>query len=280
MPLLEGKVALVTGAGRGIGRAVALAFASEGASLVLNDAGTSPDGTGSDPAVARAVADEAQALGAKAEVVDGSVADPRTSKRMVDAALERFRTVDVVVTCAGFVRDKSLVNASYEDFQELLQVQLGGTFLLFQAAAVVMKRQGSGSLIATTSSAGLLGNFAQSAYASASAGVHGLVRTASIELQRSGVRANAVAPLAKTRLTEHLPMFEHVDSMSPAHAAPVYTYLASDLSRSMTGMTLTVAGGRVSVLKLAETGSQFKQADGGIWRPEELADSWDNVRRS
>jgi NAD(P)-dependent dehydrogenase (short-subunit alcohol dehydrogenase family) len=152
--------------------------------------------------------------------------------------------------------------------------------LLFQAAAVVMKRQGSGSLIATTSSAGLLGNFAQSAYAAASAGVHGLVRTTSIELQRSGIRANAVAPLAKTRLTERLPMFEHVDSMSPEHVAPVYTYLASDLSRGMTGMTLTVAGGRVSLLRLSETGSQFKQADGGIWRPEELADSFQNVKRN
>jgi NAD(P)-dependent dehydrogenase (short-subunit alcohol dehydrogenase family) len=280
MPLLEGKVALITGAGRGVGRAVALAFASEGACLVLNDAGTAPDGTGSDPDVALGVQQEILGLGGQVEVVPGSVAEPATSQRMVEVARQRFGSVDVVVTCAGFVRDKSLVNATYEDFQALLQVQLGGTFLLFQAAAVEMKRQGSGSLIATTSSAGLLGNFAQSAHAAASAGVHGLVRTTSIELQRSGVRANAVAPLAKTRLTEHLPMFEHVDSMSPAHAAPVYTYLASDLSRSMTGMTLTVAGGRVSMLRLNETGSQFKQADGGIWRPEELADSWDNVRRN
>lgn len=279
MPILDGKVALVTGAGRGIGRAVALAFASEGASLVLNDAGTAPDGTGSDDEVIRAVEQQVRALGANVEVVAGSVAEPTTSQRMVDVAREQFGTVDVVVTCAGFARDTSLVNASYDDFQELVQVQLGGTFLLFQKAASVMKHQGSGSLVATTSSAGLLGNFAQVAHAAASAGVHGLVRTASIELQRSGVRVNAVAPLAKTRLTEHLPMFEHVDSMSPAHVAPVYTYLASDLSRSMTGMTLTVAGGRVSVLKLTETGSQFKQEDGGVWRPEELAFAWDNVRR-
>lgn len=280
MPLLDGKVALITGAGRGIGRAVALAFATEGATVVLNDAGTAPDGTGADPDVALAVQQELQALGARTLVIPGSIADPETSRRMVDGAVEHFGRVDVAVTCAGFSRDKSLVNASWDDFQALVQVQLGGTFLLFQAAAVVMKRQGSGSLIATTSNAGLLGNFAQSAYAAASAGVHGLVRTASIELQRSGVRANAVAPLAKTRLTEHLPMFEHVDSMSPAHVAPVYTYLASDLSRNMTGMTLTAAGGRVSVLRLNETGSQFKQGDGGIWRPEELADGWDNVRRN
>jgi NAD(P)-dependent dehydrogenase (short-subunit alcohol dehydrogenase family) len=280
MPLLEGKVALITGAGRGIGRAVALAFASEGANLVLNDAGTKADGTGSDPDVVLGVQQEVQALGARAEVVCSSVAEPSTSAHMVDLALQSFGSVDVVVTCAGFVRDTSLVNASYGDFEALVQVHLGGTFLLFQAAAVVMKRQGSGSLIATTSSAGLLGNFAQSAYAAASAGVHGLVRTTSIELQRSGIRANAVAPLAKTRLTERLPMFEHVDSMSPEHVAPVYTYLASDLSRGMTGMTLTVAGGRVSLLRLSETGSQFKQADGGIWRPEELADSFQNVKRN
>src|SRR5690606_23508758 len=118
---------------------------------------------------------------------------------------------------------------------------------------------------ATTSTAGLLGNFGQGAYAAAAAGVYGLVRTASIELQRHGVRANAVAPLAKTRLTEELPMFEHVDSMSPEHVAPVYVYLASDLSSDLTGVALTTAGGRVSMLRLTESSSHFKEADGGIW---------------
>lgn len=280
MSLLAGKVALITGAGRGIGRATALAFADAGAALVLNDLGCDPAGAGSDPAVLDDVVAEASSRGARVLGINGSVSHPSTVTTMVERALEAFGRVDSAVACAGILRDKSLANASVEDLDALWDVQVKGTFLLFQAAAAVMKRQGSGTLVATTSTAGLLGNYGQSAYSAASAAVHGLVRTASIELQRRGIRANAVAPLAKTRLTEHLPMFEHVETMSAEHVAPLYTFLASDASAALTGVTLTVAGGRVSLLRLAESASEFKEGDGGVWTPEELALHFTQTRRT
>jgi NAD(P)-dependent dehydrogenase (short-subunit alcohol dehydrogenase family) len=280
MSSLAGKVALITGAGRGIGRATALAFAEAGATLVLNDVGCGPDGTGSDPDVLAQVVREVTALGANVIGVDGSVADAQTTIQMVERALEKFGRVDSAIACAGILRDKSLSNASSDDLDALWDVQVKGTFLLFQAASAVMKRQTSGSLIATTSTAGLLGNYGQSAYAAASAAVHGLVRTASIELQRRGIRANAVAPLAKTRLTEHLPMFEHVDTMGPEHVAPLYLFLAGDSSAALTGVTLTVAGGRVSLLRLTETASEFKEGERGVWTPDELALHFTQTRRT
>lgn len=280
MSTLAGKVVLITGAGRGIGRATALAFADAGASLVLNDVGCGPDGTGADPAVLGAVVGEVSARGVGALGVNGSVADPATTLAMVDGAVREFGRVDAAVACAGILRDKSLSNAAVADLDALWDVQVKGTFLLFQAASAVMKRQGRGALVATTSTAGLLGNYGQSAYSAASAAVHGLVRTASIELQRRGIRANAVAPLAKTRLTEHLPMFEHVETMGPEHVAPLYTFLASDASEALTGVTLTVAGGRVSLLRLTETASEFKEANGGVWTPDELALHFAQTRRT
>jgi len=280
MSLLAGKVALITGAGRGIGRATALAFADAGAALVLNDLGCGPDGAGSDPAVLDDIVAETTKRGARVLGVNGSVSDPETVTTMVERALEAFGHVDSAVACAGILRDKSLANASVEDLDALWDGQVKGTFLLFQAASAVMKRQGSGSLVATTSTAGLLGNYGQSAYSAASAAVHGLVRTASIELQRRGIRANAVAPLAKTRLTQHLPMFEHVETMGPEHVAPLYAFLASDASAALTGVTLTVAGGRVSLLRLAESASEFKEGDGGVWTPDELTLHFTQTRRT
>jgi NAD(P)-dependent dehydrogenase (short-subunit alcohol dehydrogenase family) len=280
MALLSGKVALISGAGRGIGRATALAFAEAGAALVLNDLGCDIIGEGEDPAVVAQVAQEATALGARVLTVYGNIAEPVTSKQMVRLALTELGGLDVAVACAGVSRDKTLANATVEDLEVVWQAQVQGTFLLFQAASAEMKRHSGGSLIATTSTAGLLGNHGQSAYAAASAAVHGLVRTASIELQRRAIRVNAVAPLAKTRMTEHLPMFEHVNTMGPEHVAPVYTFLASDSSAELTGTTLTVAGGRVSLLRLTEIASQFKDEDSGTWTPEELASHFLQIRRA
>lgn len=280
MALLTGKVALITGAGRGIGRATALEFARQGASLVLNDLGCDINGSGEDASVLAAVVQEVEALGAPVVGVHGSVSERDTSAQMVARALGQFGHVDVAVACAGIARDRSLSNASEEDLDAMWRVLVKGTFFLFQAASAEMKRQSGGSLIATTSTAGLLGNHGQSAYAAASAAVHGLVRTASIELQRRGIRVNGIAPLAKTRLTEQLPMFEHVNTMGPEHAAPLYTFLAGDASAELTGTTLTVAGGRVSLVRLTEAGGQFKDSDEGVWTAEELAAHFTQIRRS
>lgn len=280
MALLSGKVALISGAGRGIGRATALVFAEAGAALVLNDLGCDTNGEGEDPAVLDQIAQETTALGARVLTVHGNIADPRTSKHMVSLALSEFDGLDVAVACAGVSRDKTLATATPQDLDAVWQAQVQGTFLLFQAASAEMKRHSGGSLIATTSTAGLLGNHGQSAYAAASAAVHGLVRTASIELQRRAIRVNAVAPLAKTRMTQHLPVFEHVNTMGPEHVAPVYAFLASDSSAELTGTTLTVAGGRVSLLRLTEIASQFKEEDSGTWTAEELASHFLQIRRA
>jgi NAD(P)-dependent dehydrogenase (short-subunit alcohol dehydrogenase family) len=134
-----------------------------------------------------------------------------------------------------------------------------------------------GRIVLTTSAAGLLGNFGASAYAAAAAGVYGLMRTASIELQRRGVFVNAVAPIAKTRLTEDLPMFEHVNSMTPAHVAPAYLFLGSDLAGDLTGSVLSVAGGRISQYKVTETQGLFKEGDPGIWSAAEIREQWNRT---
>jgi NAD(P)-dependent dehydrogenase (short-subunit alcohol dehydrogenase family) len=131
----------------------------------------------------------------------------------------------------------------------------------------------------TTGSAAFLGNFGQSAYAAASSAVHGLMRTASIELQRHGVRVNAVAPLAKTRATADLPLFEHMDTMTPEHVAPAYTYLASDLARETTGQVVAIAGGRISSWRSSESFAGFKEIEGGIWTVSEIAEHFGRVRR-
>jgi NAD(P)-dependent dehydrogenase (short-subunit alcohol dehydrogenase family) len=144
-----------------------------------------------------------------------------------------------------------------------------------------MREQGSaGSVINTTSVSGLIGNFGQANYAAAKAGIYGFTRTASIELQRYGIRVNAVAPIAKTRMTEDLPMFEKIETMSPEHVAPAHLFLASDLSRDVTGAVLAVAGGKMSVFKVVESPGRFKEADGGVWKAEEIAEHWKTISKT
>lgn len=279
MSRLSGKVAIITGAAHGIGRATALLFASQGARVVVNDKGCSADGTGRDPAPAEALADEINHSGGQALASAHAVEQGSEVSQLFELATSRFGRVDVLINSAGILRDRDLTRLTEVDFDAVIAVQLKGTFLCTQTAARVMKRQGSGSIVNTTGSAGLLGNFGQSSYAAAAAGVYGLTRTASIELQRYNVRVNAVAPLAKTRLTRDLPIFEHVESMQPRHVAPVHLFLACDLSAELTGNVLGVAGGRLSSYKLVESPGKFKDSDDGVWTPEEIAEQLDAAGR-
>jgi len=181
---------------------------------------------------------------------------------------------------AGILRDKTLLKMSREEWQAVLDVHLTGSFFCTQAAAQKMKEQGSGSIINTTSVSGMLGNFGQANYASAKAGIYGLTRTASIELQRYGVRVNAVAPIAKTRLTEDLPMFEKIeDTLSPEHVAPAHLFLASSLSSDVTGVVLAVAGARMSVFKVVESPGKYKESDAGVWSAQEIADHFESISK-
>ncbi|MBK7579161.1 MAG: SDR family NAD(P)-dependent oxidoreductase [Myxococcales bacterium] len=280
MGLLNGKVAIITGAGGGIGRATALLFAREGARVVVNDAGGARDGTGQSGTPARTVVDEIRAAGAEAVESGDSVATRAGAERIVATAVEHFGRLDVLINNAGILRDKTLLKMDDSMWDAVIAVHLTGTFLCTQAAASQMRAQGStGSIVNTTSVSGMLGNFGQANYAAAKAGIYGLTRTASIELQRHGIRVNAVAPIAKTRMTEDLPMFEKVASMTPEHVAPAHLFLASELSQDISGAVLSVAGGKLSIYKVVESAGKFKDSDSGVWTAGEIAEHWDVISK-
>jgi NAD(P)-dependent dehydrogenase (short-subunit alcohol dehydrogenase family) len=280
MDLLKEKVAIVTGAGRGIGRATALALASEGARVLVNDLGCTPSGEKEEGDIsAQEVAEEIRQLGGSAEADTHDVSTPDGAAAIVEQAIARFGGVDVLVNNAGVGVDAQLHRLEVLEWQRALDTQLSGSFYCLKAAARVMKKAGAGSIINTTSMGGLRGNWGQAHVAAAAAGVIGLTRTASIELQKYGVRVNAVAPIAKTRLTDGLPMFQQVESMRPEHIAPAHVFLASDLSREVTGVILSVAGGRLSVFRLLETLGALKEDEGGLWSAEEIAEHWSTIAK-
>jgi NAD(P)-dependent dehydrogenase (short-subunit alcohol dehydrogenase family) len=278
MGRLDGKVAIVTGAGGGIGRAHALLFAREGAQVVVNDAGGARDGQGGDAGPATRVADEIRAAGGAAVASVASVATAEGAASIVRSAVDAFGRADVLVNNAGILRDKSFLKMDEAMWDSVIAVHLKGTFLCSQAFARQVVAQGGGGRIVTTSSlSGMLGNFGQANYASAKAGVYGLTRTMSIELQKHRITVNAIAPIAKTRMTEDLPMFQGMDTLTPEHIAPAALFLASDLCGDRTGHVIAVAGARVYAFKVVETPGRFKETDGGVWTAEEIADSWNAI---
>jgi len=280
MGLLDEKVAIVTGAGRGIGKAVALLFAREGARIVVNDTGTDRGGSGADESVASAVADEIRNAGGHAVPSTVDASSPEGAERVVRAAVGEFGRLDVLVSLAGIRAEQSFLKTEEATLERMLDVSLRGPLFLTQNAAREMIKAGRGGrIVLTTGAAGLVGNVGQTAYSITSAAIYGLMRTASIELQRQGVMVNAVAPVAKTRLTEDLPLFEHVDSMTAEHVAPAYLFLASDLADGVTGNVLAVAGGRISQFKIAESAGRFQEAEGGVWTAHEIREQWNTMAK-
>ena len=263
MGLLDGKVVIVTGAGGGIGRAHAQMLAREGGRIVVNDLGGPRDGSGSDVGAAQQVVAVSSAAGAAA---------------IVKKALDAFGRVDVLVNNAGILRDKSFLKMDEAMWDAVVSVHLKGTFLCSQVfAKQIVAQGGGGRIVNTTSVSGMLGNFGQANYSAAKAGIYGLTRTMSIELQKHRVTVNAIAPIAKTRMTEDLPMFQGVDTMTAEHIAPAALFLASDLCGDRTGHVLAVAGARVYAFKVVETPGRFKETDHGLWTAQEIADSWDAI---
>lgn len=276
MGLLSGKVAVITGAGGGLGRAYALAFAREGASILVNDLGGSRDGTGRSDAPAKAVVEEIRAAGGKAAANFDSVATAHGAEAIVHAGRHIFGRLDILVNNAGILRDKSLLKMDEPMWRSVLDVHLTGTFFMTQAFAKALIAQGGGGrIVNTTSMSGMLGNFGQANYAAAKAGIYGLTRTASIELQKHRIFVNAIAPIAKTRLTEDLPMFQGIESLSPEHVAPLAVFLASDLSGDRTGHVIASAGARLYAYKVVESQGRFRED--GMWTPEEIAEHWDTL---
>lgn len=247
MGLLDGKVVLVTGAGGGIGRAHALACAREGACVVVNDLGGARDGTGGGGTMADGVVAEIRALGGDAVANHDSVTDEAGCARMVDAARERWGRLDGVVNNAGILRDRTFSKMSRDDWEAVLAVHLGGTRNVCAAALDALSANG-GAIVNTSSVSGLVGNFGQSNYAAAKAGIYGLSRVLALELRRKGVRVNCIAPVAKTRMTEELELVP--DDLRPEHVAPVVVYLLSDLARDVTGKVFGVAGQRIHVYEV------------------------------
>jgi NAD(P)-dependent dehydrogenase (short-subunit alcohol dehydrogenase family) len=281
MGLLADKVAIVTGAGGGIGRAYALLFAREGAKVVVNDVGSARDGSGESAGAAAQTVKEIRDAGGTAVANQDSVATADGAAGIVRSAVEAFGRADVLVNNAGILRDKSFLKMDEAMWDAVLAVHLKGTFLCSQAFAKQVVSQGSGGrIVNTTSVSGMLGNFGQANYSAAKAGIYGLSRTMSIELQKHRVTVNAVAPIAKTRMTEDLPMFQGIDTLTPEHIAPVALFLASDLCGDRTGYVLAVAGARVYAFKVVETPGRFKDSDSGIWTAQEIADSWDAIVKS
>jgi NAD(P)-dependent dehydrogenase (short-subunit alcohol dehydrogenase family) len=280
MGLLEGKVAIITGAGGGIGREHALLFAREGAKVVVNDLGSDRHGGGKGAEMADKVVAEIKAAGGDAVANYDSVATREGADGLVWSALNKFGKLDIAVNNAGILRDKTLLNMSEQEFDLVLEVHLRGTFLVMQAAARVFKVQGKGGrIVNTTSLSGLYGNFGQANYASAKGGIYSLTRTASMEFQRMGVTVNAIAPAALTRMTTDLAMFKGVsnEQMGPQHIAPVAAFLASDLAADITGAIVGVHGPKIFLYKMIETAGVTRE--GGPWSPAEIKERWAEIGR-
>ena len=284
MTLLDEKVVLITGAARGIGFAIAQKFASEGAQLILADSGVDPRGKNPSPEVIEGAAATLKKEFPELELMTSAadLSQPEEVKQLFGAANERWGRVDVLVHSAGTVRDRSIFDMELEDFTSVVNNKLVSAFLCTQAFARVVKRSRTGgSIIFLGGISGFLGNLGQANESSAQAALYGLARTASIELQKWSVRVNLIAPLAKTRLTEDLPMFEKVEGTIEAkHVAPAALFLASELSSAVSGKVLSVAGGRMSAFALAESQGRMKEADAGLWTPEEIADNFESLTRA
>ncbi|MEV0073589.1 SDR family oxidoreductase [Amycolatopsis sp. NPDC050768] len=278
MGLVDGRVVVVTGAGRGIGRAHALAFAAEGARVVVNDGGASPDGSGGTAGPAGLVVSEIRALGGEAVANTDDVADWDGAARLVSAAVDSFGGLDVLVANAGFLRDRMLVNLSEEEWDAVVRVHLKGHFAPLRHAAAYWRaeakagRARSARVVLTSSGAGLLGSVGQGNYSAAKAGILGLASVAAAELARYGVLVNAIAPAARTRMTEGT--FDMTapasgfDAMAPENVSPLVVWLGSVESAGVTGRVFEVDGGRVS---LADGWRHGPSRDKGTrWEPAEL----------
>jgi len=281
MGLLDGKVAIITGAGGGIGRSEALLFAREGASVVVNDVGGARDGTGSGDAMATVVADEIKRAGGNAVANFDSVATAEGAAAILRTTLEAFGRVDILVNNAGILRDKTLLKMEEEQWDRVIEVHLKGTFLCKQLVARQMIAQGGGGrIVNTTSVSGMLGNFGQSNYAAAKAGIYGFTRSIAIELQKHRITVNALAPIAKTRMTEDLPRYRAggAESLTPDHIAPAALFLASDLCADKTGHVLAVTGSQIFAYKVVQSAGKFKD-EGAEWTAQEIADHWEAITK-
>jgi NAD(P)-dependent dehydrogenase (short-subunit alcohol dehydrogenase family) len=278
--IADSRVVIVTGAGRGIGRAHALAFASAGARVVVNDIGVEHDGSGGSGGPAHKVVAEIEAAGGEALANTGDVADWTSAGDLVQSALDTFGRLDVLVNNGGFLRDRMLVNMTEDEWDAVMRVHLKGHFAPSRHAAEHWRsesqagRTPNARIINTSSGAGLFGSVGQANYAAAKAGIIGLTIVAAAELARYGVTVNAIAPAARTRMTEQTFADDMrqpeagFDAMAPENVSPLVVWLGSEESRAVTGRVFEVEGGRISVAQPWRHGHAVDK--GGRWNAAEL----------
>ena len=267
----DGKVVIISGAGGGLGRQHALLMASRGALIVINDLGGAVDGSGSDKGAAERVVDEIKALGGEAVADTNSVATPEGGKAIVQTAVDAFGKVDVVVNNAGILRDKAFGNMEPELLDPVIDVHLKGAFNVTRAAWSIMKEQGYGRIVSTSSAAGIFGNFGQTNYGAAKMGLVGFTRVLAVEGAKYNIKANAIAPLALTRMTENL-MGGLGEKLDPALVSPLVAFLSHE-DCPVSGQTFSVGGGRVAHVFIAET-QGYHNANLSM---EDVRDNWGTI---
>jgi NAD(P)-dependent dehydrogenase (short-subunit alcohol dehydrogenase family) len=287
---LDGRITVITGAGRGLGRAHALLFAAEGAKVVVNDLGSDPDGDGGDPTAAQDVVEEIRAAGGEAVASHDDVATWAGGEALIQTAIDVFGGLDVLVNNAGILRDRALVHMTEDEWDSVTNVHLKGHFVPTRFAAAYWRDQAkaatprTASVIHTSSTSGLLGNPGQTNYGAAKAGVAAFSQICAQELARYGVRSNCIVPAARTRLTEAAPGLSEIvaapgdgvqfDLWDPAHVSPVVGYLAAADCR-LNGRTMFVQGGTVRFMEGWEFGASFEQD--ARWSIGDLHDALDRL---
>jgi NAD(P)-dependent dehydrogenase (short-subunit alcohol dehydrogenase family) len=275
--MLEGKVVLVTGAGGGIGRDIALQCAAQGAKLVINDLGASVAGEGGDAGPAQRVVEEIRAAGGEATANTDSVSDVTSANRMVQTALDVFGRIDAVVNNAGILRDRFFHKMSVDEFDAVIKVHLYGGFYVSRAAANHFKEQGSGAYVHMTSTSGLIGNLGQANYAAAKLGIAALSKSIALDMQKFNVRSNCIAPFAWSRMIGSIPTetpeekarVARIQQMTPAKIAPIAVYLASDAAHEVTGQIFAVRNNEIFLMSQPRPERSVHRSEG--WTPETVA---------
>jgi NAD(P)-dependent dehydrogenase (short-subunit alcohol dehydrogenase family) len=270
----DGRVAIVTGAGGGLGRCHALELARRGAKVVVNDLGASMDGSGGSSEAAEAVVKEIEALGGEAISNGSSVADEAGVQKMIDDTMATWGRIDILIANAGILRDKSFSKMTTQDIDLVLAVHLRGTFLPVHAAWNIMKEQNYGRIVVTTSSTGLYGNFGQANYGAGKLGVVGMMNTLKIEGAKNDIKINAVCPVAATRMTEGLMPPEALEQLKPEYVTPGVMNLVKD--DAPTGMILSAGAGAFSMARIVETRGAYV-GQGEELTAEAVAAKWGEI---
>lgn len=274
--LLHDKVALVTGAGRGVGRDIALMMAGHGAKVIVNDLGAEGDGTGQDDTPAQSVVNEIIKAGGEAEANFGSVADHQQAGAMVTQAVKRFGSLDIVVNNAGILRDRIFHKMTEQDFDQVIAVHLKGAFNISRHAADVFRDQNAGAFVHMTSTSALIGNMGQANYMAAKAGIVGLSKSIALDMQRYNVRSNCISPFAWSRMTGSIPVttpeekarVEKLRQMTPDKIAVVATALATDQAKDVTGQIFAVRNNEIFLMSQSRPLRGLQRTGG--WTPESV----------